>query len=192
MIIGLTGHAGSGKDEAAKALVALGWTRLAFADPMRAALLALDPYIRQANAPLSKVINTYGWDEAKRSYHEIRELLQRFGTEVGRNVHGEDCWIRIAMNEVADECIKGNDVVITDCRFDNEAEYVRKAGGVVVKIVRPGVGAVNEHASDAGVSEHLIDWQIFNGGRVEDLHTLIIAQATWRKSGAAERVAISA
>ena len=43
-------------------------------------------------------------------------------------------------------------VVITDCRFINEAEAIRAAGGVVWRIVRPGAGAqggISGHASEA-------------------------------------------
>ena len=45
MIIGLTGYAGAGKDEAANALTAQGWRRFSFADAVRELLLEINPII---------------------------------------------------------------------------------------------------------------------------------------------------
>jgi hypothetical protein len=105
-----------------------------------------------------------GWDSAKRD-PEVRRLLQRMGTEAGRNIHGEDCWIRIAKRKV-DEA-PGN-VVITDVRFANEAQAIRSWGGKVIRIERPNVGPVNGHASEALAFEP--DAVIENSGTIEELH----------------------
>ena len=43
MIVGLNGVAGSGKDTAALALMAMGYERRSFADPMRTGLLGINP-----------------------------------------------------------------------------------------------------------------------------------------------------
>lgn len=170
MIIGLTGYAGVGKDEAAKVLVnEFGFVRVAFADPMRTALYALNPVItfgfESGAVRLRQLVDTFGWDGAKRSYPEIRQLLQRFGTEVGRAQFGEDFWVNQAMVKAA-QC---QHVVFTDCRFENEARAIRKAGGIVVRIVRDGVEAVNAHISDAGLPGHLVNHTIFNDGLLEEL-----------------------
>ena len=85
--IGLVGTAGAGKDTVANELVQMyGYTRVAFADPVRAALLAVDPLVadEQGNLRLSTAVETLGWENAKRLYPEVRYLLQRLGTDAIR------------------------------------------------------------------------------------------------------------
>jgi dephospho-CoA kinase len=50
MIVGISGYARSGKDEAAKALVEMGFERRAFADKLREFLLALNPMVGLSTA----------------------------------------------------------------------------------------------------------------------------------------------
>lgn len=176
-LIAFTGHAGSGKDEAAKVLIeGLGFQRIAFADPMRTALYALNPIIGYramsgSLLDLKEAVDSLGWDEAKRRYVEVRELLQRFGTEVGRQQFGQDFWVKLAM----DNASMFQRVVITDCRFPNEAQAVLKAGGQVVRITRPGVQPVNGHISDKGLPDHLVSAEIANDGTIEDLRAKVKA-----------------
>lgn len=127
-IIGISGYARSGKDTVADILVAkYGYTKISFADKLREALYALNPIVSTGDqmiydhepkyARLRYVINIYGWDGYKESNwaYEIRQLLQRFGTEVGREILGEDVWVNAIEEELYDN------VVIPDCRYPNEA-----------------------------------------------------------------------
>lgn len=173
-VIGLTGVAGSGKDTAAQVLIALGYTRVAFADPLREMLYALNPIITiddtyegDPELRVREIVDQVGWDGAKRHYSEIRELLQRLGTEAGRNILGGNIWIDVAARRATK--IEGP-IVFTDVRFDNEADAIYSLGGKVVEIVRPGYGPVNGHASDAGVSREFIDFTIENNATIDDLH----------------------
>lgn len=165
-LLGLWGYAGAGKDTAAEALVADGWTRAAFAGPVYAALLALDPYVDAAAAPLSLVVARLGWEKSKRHYAEVRGLLQRMGTEAGRRVHGENVWIDALFRTVE----PGQRVVITDVRYENEAREIKARGGLTVAVIRPGVGPANDHASEAGLDPRLFDYVLANDGTVAELH----------------------
>ncbi len=165
-LIGLWGYAGAGKDTAAEALVADGWTRAAFAGPVYTALLALDPKVADHGWRVSDVVHEQGWDSAKRSYPEVRRLLQRMGTEAGRRVHGENVWIDALFRTVD----PGQRVVITDVRFENEAKAIYVRGGLVVEIFRPGVGPANGHASEVRLPDGAIDRTIRNDGTVAELH----------------------
>lgn len=200
-LIGLTGPprgsglgtAGCGKDTAAAALVSAGWTRDAFADRMRTAMLALDPLVmngRDQLYRLSEIVAREGWDTAKRDHPEVRRLLQKFGTEAGRDIHGTDCWVNLLFKKtwwdsedgsvpvVSNRENRRSGVVVTDCRFENEAEAIRRAGGLVISITRPGLahldGGNSSHPSEDGLPDHLIDARIVNEGTVADLHRAIL------------------
>ena len=179
--IGLTGLARSGKDTAAAWLVEHhGFTRFAFADIMKDAVYTLDPLVEVSDpadlgglhmhARLSQVVDTYGWEGAK-DYPDVRRLLQRFGTEMGRGLFGEDFWVDLMAHRVAQADPPGG-IVFTDVRFANEADKVcNHFGGYVVRIVRPSVeglpGETGRHASEALDLE--ADITIINDGTPDDL-----------------------
>lgn len=174
-IIGLTGRAGAGKDTAGAVLAAhYGASRVAFADGVREALLALDPTIVLASGIETTVrqhVEMHGWDVAKR-HHEIRRLLQVLGTEVGRDILGPMVWIRRLFRVVPP-----GPLVITDVRYDNEAATIRYYGGVVVEIVRPGDGLDGDnahHTSERGISRGLVTATVHNPGDVDAFRARLI------------------
>lgn len=172
-IIALHGFAQSGKDTVAKFLEEeAGYKRLAFADALRDVLYALNPIIGQgAVGPLRlrTIVDGWSWDEAKVDIPEIRELLQRMGTEAGRKILGENVWVNIVLKQIKDH--PGQRFVITDLRFDNEMDALSDYGAdvLLVKIVRPGVGPVNSHTSDAGIEDRYFDVILHNNGSLDDL-----------------------
>ena len=100
----------------------------------------------------------------------LREVYQTLGTDWGRKMVGEDIWIiagrsRIdtLLGDVESDIIRG--IVVDDIRFDNEAELVRRMGGVVIEITRASVPQM-EHASEAGISRDLIDYSFANEGDI--------------------------
>src|SRR6266542_3013067 len=110
-LLGLTGFAQSGKDSVAGFLKDYGYQRVAFADGVREALLALDPlipeYIPRSAMNfnrLSTLVRLHGWDEVKTNQDfgasEVRRLLQKLGTEVVRDMVDQDAWVHIAAQKV--------------------------------------------------------------------------------------------
>jgi hypothetical protein len=177
MIIGLSGYARTGKDTVADILVEeAGFTRLAFADKLREALYALDPMIQPDGGSLfcslQQVIDRYGWDGVKETSFgpEVRRLLQRMGTEVGRNLLGENIWVNAATDELN---VDGN-YVFTDCRFLNEANHILFLGGEVWRVNRPGVGPMNDHISEVGLDNFGFHRVINNDGSLEDLKEKVL------------------
>jgi hypothetical protein len=168
MIIGLCGYPGVGKDEIAKTLQFHGFARVAFADPMREALLAIDPLVDTDPLcmPLSELVSAWGWDMVKRTCPGVRLYLQRIGTEAGRNIHGEDCWVKIACRRI--DAIKAP-VVVTDVRFANEVEALRARGAAIWHVTRPGVGRVNNHSSEALDYAAIADRRIDNAAGIKEL-----------------------
>lgn len=174
-IIGLSGYAGSGKDTAAAALLEDGWTRVSFADKLREFAYALDPYVAMEAAGqhdthtrfvrLRALVDEVGWDRAKNENPDVRALLQRLGTDCGRELLGENVWVDAVMSALPD-----SNVVVTDTRFPNEAAAIKGLGGRVVRITRPGVGAVNGHKSDSALDGHPFDATLVNDADVLTLH----------------------
>ncbi len=177
-VIGLSGYARTGKDTAAKYLRELGFKRVAFADTLRNAAYALDPVIGEGYS-LQEVIDDYGWDGYKNTPFagEVRRILQRLGTEVGRNLIGEDVWVAATFDNLP--CDK---YVVTDVRFPNEADYIRERyDGIIIRIERPGVGPINDHPSETALDDYDFDFVINNDGSEADLRrNLLIAYAERR------------
>lgn len=155
--IGLAGRAGSGKSTLAAALVRKGYTEYALAGPLKAGLKA-------TFALMDEHFNDRDLKEKEVPWIGLspRRLAQLYGTEFGRSLVADDIWLRCA-----DQFIKGNGgaVVISDIRFENEAEWLRKKGGVLVHITRPGIQAVEGHASEAGIKRHVLDLSFVNDAR---------------------------
>ncbi|MHC5557564.1 deoxynucleotide monophosphate kinase family protein [Kocuria sp. U4B] len=183
-LIGLHGRKQAGKDTCGARLVAAhGYSRVAFADPLRLFLTKLDPLVgRRGDAllRLSTVLAEVGgdWDRLKDEerdpvHREIRVLLQRVGNEAGKAVFGETVW---AQRGLAAARRLGGRVVFTDVRFDVEAEAVVAAGGRVVHVVRPGAGgSADPHASEAGIDPRWITTTIVNDGTIEQLEQKVDA-----------------
>jgi thymidylate kinase len=111
-----------------------------------------------------QIVNSLG-----ETIHSIsgREFLQRYGTEGHREVFGDNFWINQFWE--ANE-FNGVDVlIITDCRYDNEAENVLGRDGVIVKIDNPNTDSEEDtHASEQGINEKFIEYRISNNSSLED------------------------
>jgi hypothetical protein len=170
--IGLAGWARSGKDTVADYLVKNhGFTRVSFADPMREALLALDPNIEfgVSHMKLSTLVRFGGWDSVKENYPEVRALLQRMGTEVGRDLFGKNFWIDQAIKKAK----QYDRVVFSDCRYTNEAKAVKKLGGVIWRVSRPGVFAANNHDSEHDLDNFNFDLNLENSTDIDTLEKIV-------------------
>lgn len=196
-IVGLIGEPECGKDTIADfAIEKLGARRIAFADPIRECALAIDPIVTitvnqdGATPPesinvyrLSDVVSQLGWREAKK-IPEIRRLLQRIGTEMGREVILDDIWIQLGFRRLmAYHNGSGGELdrfVFTDVRFENEAEGIAKfaeqVGGkfTLIRVRRPGYGVVNDHASESSYDKISANNTIVNDGSLEDLQAKVI------------------
>lgn len=173
-LVGFAGLARSGKDTAAGVLVEHGWTRLAFADEIKAMALDLDPIVDEWGGPirLSTVVAKHGWENAK-NLPEIRRTLQRLGTECVR-ARDPEFWVRVAMARALQS---DTPVVFTDVRFANEAAAIQAAGGHVVHIIRDNGPTLDELA--AGHASECIDFDcdrlLVNDGDLAQLRARVLA-----------------
>jgi len=186
MLVAITGEKQSEKDTVAQYLETKGFKRFAFADRMREAIYKLNPWVCVSTKlmefnytsfypkssyyytsegcfiRLKDLVDGVGWDIAKEDpVGDVRGLLQRFGTECGRDIHGENCWIDLTFGDIYDADTK--DIVISDCRFFNEALAVRDHSGSVWKIDR-GLPKTetSSHSSEQGFDPQYIDITINN------------------------------
>ena len=174
--IALIGKAGSGKDTVGELLVQhAGYKRLAFADPVREMALVLDPIVVLADelgfgetyARLSEVVAADGWDRAKRMYPEVRRILQNAG--MAQREVDSFYWLDLLLEKWSTEW---SPVVVTDCRFENEAVALRNLGFLLVRVIRPGAGA-NDHVSETELDDFTVYRTIYNDGTVEDLREAV-------------------
>ena len=178
MILGITGHARHGKDAVAAVLVQrLGYTRIALADPLKAAARAMFGWtLMHTDGALKEAIDPR-WGISPR--HVMQLLGTEFGQyELGRHddfaaVTGRCLWVRRAL--LAAERVDG-DVVIPDVRFHHEADAVRAAGGSILRVIRASVPVCRDHTSESEMDEIIADDEIHNDGTLKDLERMVLAR----------------
>lgn len=115
-----------------------------------------------------------------------RCLLQKLGTDFGRNLIDPDIWIKGWKYEINAQTLDVDNVVVDDVRFENEFSAIREMGGKMWFVRRP-VELLPEHVYESALheSEGMLDNAQFdciidNDGSLEDLHKkveLAIAEA---------------
>lgn len=200
ILIGLTGLAGAGKDTAADALVLrAGFHKLAFADALRLEvehayeLPANDRLLRDRatkETPTDRL--ALGWctdiefvqavnravfaGDMPLSELDVprspRQILQWWGTEY-RRAQNEAYWlIKLLERSIGLMQVGTRRQVITDCRFANEAQAVRNAGGEIWQVFRPGLALVEGgHASQTSGDALRPERILVNNGTLDALAT---------------------
>ena len=130
-VIGLSGKAGVGKDYLSRTYIVPLFCRnqaymiLSFSDFFKLETIVKDGVNRE---------RVYGEKD-----HESRKMLQKRGTEEGRDVYGQDVWVNFAYEFLLEHSKRG--IVwffITDVRFKNEVDFiVEKCKGVVIRVTAP-------------------------------------------------------
>lgn len=193
MIVGLSGYAGSGKDEVAKIMKEFdeSWQIKKFSKKLKQVASILsgvdEDAFEDSNFKSGSMDNDWFVWEKDSSYHgvpkmrsmTVREFLQKLGTDAIRNGLHENAWVNALVAEYFGTYNIDTDTttypkwVVTDCRFHNEAFAIKDRGGIVVRINRPGVGPVNEHKSETVLDGFRFDLTIDNDGTIEDLKSKV-------------------
>lgn len=173
-IIGFTGLAGAGKDTCAHIVSTHCKGKVysyAFADPIKGAVKALfDMSDAQMHHPGMKEMPDARWGGKT-----PRQLMQWLGTDIMRAQFDKDFFTRHMHMRLDSHAESDSVVLVTDVRFDNEAELIHKMGGVVVLIEREGHERTHSHSSENGVSSHLVTTTIFNDGKsIENLTDTVL------------------
>ena len=168
-IIGLTGRKGSGKDAAATALV--GYTNLKLAEPLKMMLRALLTYQEVTPDVIHEMMEGCLKESPCKSFggQTPRHAMQTLGTEWGRDLMGKDFWVTMLMNKAQNY----KKVVVTDVRFPNEVNAIEEVGGLLVRIIRPGLDK-DTHSSEALIDNLPVHVEITNDGTLADLQNKIL------------------
>lgn len=130
-VIGLAGKAGAGKDYVYETIDAAlashkAIRRMAFADGVK---MDIEEALNDGRSMMPL------WE--KPYTHEIRSLLQWWGTEFRR---GESVtyWVDFGLNSLRELAEIGTDVTcVTDVRFQNEVDAIQSVGGIVFEVFAP-------------------------------------------------------
>lgn len=168
-LIGLAGKARSGKDTIGQLLDrAFGCSLISFAQPIRDGLNAMIPGLNQEHFHGSLKEKPVPWIGKS-----PRQMMQYLGTEWGRTLVNENLWLLIAKHKIEAAHENFRHVVVTDVRFENEADFIRSLGGVIWHVSRGDAPSVNAHPSEAGVAFKAGDVLIDNNGSLEELNDTV-------------------
>jgi lambda repressor-like predicted transcriptional regulator len=140
--------------------------RVAFADELKKAAMVIFGLSRE---------QCYGSQEIKEAIDarygkSPRQILQELGEKM-REIF-PDIWIVNVFNATIPELQKqGYDYfAISDVRYPNEANWIRKHGGAVVRVNREGSGVTvgAEHSSETAMKNFVCDVEISNNGTFEE------------------------
>ena len=196
MIIGICGFIGSGKDTVADYLQNFHeFRRESFASTLKDAVAAVFGWNRTMLEGRTKEAREWReqvdpWWAERLDMPTLtpRWILQYWGTEVCRKGFHDDIWIASLENKLR---LSKDSVVISDCRFPNEIQSIRNAGGKIIMVQRgelpdwyftainANLGsnvAINElkmqkiHASETAWVGTKFDAIIDNNGTIDDLY----------------------
>ena len=202
-IIGLAGPAGSGKDTVADLLrTHVRFAKCAFADALRyevcdafgikPLLLTHRPTKEEPHAALAlarckdhafsglllqgKLLDQFNGSIADFMAlpRSPRQIMRLWGTEYRRAINGSH-WTGVVVARINDAVTFSNfRHVITDVRFENEAQAVRNMGGVIWQIKRPDLKVDTTHSSESDGSQFTPDAIINNSHDIRHLQSVVM------------------
>jgi hypothetical protein len=91
-------------------------------------------------------------------YILIRLILQYEGTDIGRVYRGNNCWVNALMSQYKSDDSKKEiypNWIVTDVRFENEANAIKKRNGILIRINRDNYNNnVPEHLSETALDNY--------------------------------------
>lgn len=172
----------SGKTEATKILCRLladhgiqAWD-VAFADGLKAMLTALYKQIGLSDQQIHHYLYS---DKGKLEAVPVlgkssREAMTTLGAGWGRDMIRTDLWVDLTVRRAASLAANGVLPLFQDVRYKNEMAAVRRMGGLVFSVVRPGTEQFKgTHSSENDLNDAAFDGVLVNDGTLADLEQRI-------------------
>ena len=179
-LIGFSGKKRSGKDTGGEYLIKkYGYIQYSFAGPLKKACQEIFMFSDEQTEGHLKEMHDERWNIS------ARKVFQIFGTEMFREKLGdffpemkhiqENFWIyRFEMWYKNLKKTNPNvKVVVTDIRFPNEAEIVKKLGGKIIKVERNTSMSIDNHASEKNIDLIKGDITLTNNDTLEKYYEKI-------------------
>lgn len=192
MIIAICGLKGSGKDTISNYFVKkYGFIKLHFGGVLKdvcSIIFNWPRYLLEGDTVESREFRETEdkWWSKKLGFKITpRIALQKIGTDVLRNHFNNDIWSLIIEKKINDLSSKGKNIIIADCRFQNEIKMLRSYGAKIIAVYRnlpewfepykKGKILIPEsiHKSEYDWIKSDFDYEINNQGSLEDLHDKI-------------------
>ncbi len=119
---------------------------------------------------------------SKRNYRSILEsdsksyfatcrngIIPRSNGQINRG--DGDIWVRTLERHIKEN--PNDQFVISDVRFENEAEWIKSMGGLIIRVVRPTLSSEDNHRSETSVS-NIKGTIVWNDGSLEMLEQKVI------------------
>ena len=187
MIIGISGRMGSGKDTVAKMIQEIDakyrgeeksiWEIKKYASALKKIASILTgvpetmfeiPEFKEKNMPEN-------WRNTNGYLMTYREFLQRLGTEAVRNNIHHNAWVNALMSS----CTYKDNWIITDVRFQNEMDAIKKKNGIIIRVIRPDQEHKSYHISENALDSENFDFVIENEGGLTELRNKV-EQFMWK------------
>jgi hypothetical protein len=203
VLIGLTGPAGCGKDTVADLLTThCGFYKMAFADGLRNEVcdaFGIEPlYLTHRSTKehpmsclaLSKCAEQAFVDRVNVHHRENldyidlaaprspRQIMQWWGTDYRRQ-QSADYWVTKSASRIQQLFSQriATRIVITDLRFDNEADLVTRHGGLIWRVTRPGCDvAPGAHVSEVTGEAFAPDAVLHNTHDIKHLQQIVLGE----------------
>jgi len=166
MIIAISGKKGSGKSTIGEIFRNNGYILDSFANSVKDICTILFNYDRNKLEGITE--EDRKWRENTNNKYNItpREAMILVGTEFGRKMINENIWIDTLFNRYDKNDNKK--LVITDLRFPNEYEEIKKRGGIIIRINRYNNKNLH-YETECLLDEYKFDYIIDNNGTIDEL-----------------------
>jgi hypothetical protein len=138
-IIGIAGNARSGKDTVGKNFVKI----LADQGIKAKTFSFADELKKSVDGFLKEQIGISAFTEDNKEKEVIRPFLVFWGTDIMRKINN-DIWV----DKLQDNLHNNHVSIITDLRFLNELEWIKKNKGLSVLVKRDGIEAANAYEEE--------------------------------------------
>lgn len=140
------------------------WYKHAYADKLKQVLaIILNVNVEEFENNIFKMSNSE-IAKPEGGYYTNRELLQRFGTEVGRSI-SPTLWVDALFTSYSED----DHWIIPDVRFPSEAKAIKDRGGIIIRVDRETFSHDN-HPSETALDDYEgFDYRIDNNNDIEHL-----------------------